>query len=223
MVNNVKWHNGYRGAQRNLFVSNSGTFKKRLSILDFFSLPRDSKILDFGCGDGTLLAFLHEQGFTNCVGIEPDSVLATLATSKTPFPIINASGPGLPFEKNSFDAILSMAVLHHLPSAESLKSLMQDFHRVLHYGGRLYYVEPANTIWRRVFTSILMGPLSNLTAFSRQKRLMVEEEWETLENWLFLEKQFVRNFIEPEGFITQIHKRSILKAFYTATKKHHEQ
>jgi len=182
-----------------------------------YDMARCARILDFGCGDGNLMDFLKEEGFTGVVGMEPDPVL--LQRRLTRRDVILSRGPELPFKSASFDAIVSMAVLHHLPDLETLRKQVSEFYRILKPGGSLFYTEPADTLVRRMLTPILMSPLAQLTRFSRKKKLMMLAERDSLNMWLGLERRFVEEYLVPAGFEVRRQSCRGLKAFLHVTKE----
>ena len=47
----------------------------------FLNIPKDSEILDLGCGWGDILLFLKNKGFTNCYGIDSSPQHVEIAKS----------------------------------------------------------------------------------------------------------------------------------------------
>ena len=71
-------------------------------------IPKNSSILDVGCGDG-LLARLISQNRTDVTlkGID------TLVRQRTYIPIEPFDGEMIPYENESFDGVMFVDVLHH--------------------------------------------------------------------------------------------------------------
>jgi ubiquinone/menaquinone biosynthesis C-methylase UbiE len=88
------------------------------------------RVLDVGCGDGTLCRFLERPG-RNVVGIDPDQQL--LATAGGGIRHAAASGEALPFADTTFDAVTMSMVLHHVDEVAALR----EVRRVLRPGGVL--------------------------------------------------------------------------------------
>ena len=103
-------------------------------------LSHESRILDFGCGYGRVLAMLRERGFTNLVGVDHASSLIALARERHPnIPFEELPDPlHLPFAENSFDGVLLIAVLTCIPSDENQVAIMNELRRVLRPGGVMY-------------------------------------------------------------------------------------
>jgi len=95
-------------------------------------------VLEIGCGTGEWTAKLTELSFTTTsIDISPD--LLSAARQKLPtMHFVEADGEALPFEKDAFDGICGLSVLHHLRMAPHLKELF----RVLIPGGKIWFSEP---------------------------------------------------------------------------------
>jgi SAM-dependent methyltransferase len=215
-LNTEAWREGYLEGRRNLLRDNRSEYLRRLELMGILALPSNAGILDFGSGDGNLLRLLDELGYDGVKGLEPDP--AIVARSACADRVVIGGGPELPFADESFDAVVSNAVVHHLPDLETIAATVRDIARVLKPGGLFAWVEPADTLSRTLLTAVLMSPLSGLTEFSRQKRLMVEGEQQTLRAWLAIEREFADRFVVPAGFSIRFLKRGALKTIARAVK-----
>ncbi|MFH0869100.1 MAG: class I SAM-dependent methyltransferase [archaeon] len=112
------------------------TTKKQLD--DFISLlPKGAKVLDVGCGNGRKTDYISKKGF-DATGIDSSGVAIKFAGKTFPNAAFKQGFvENLPFKKNSFDAVVSIAVLHCL-SAASRKRYADEIYRVLKPGGILY-------------------------------------------------------------------------------------
>lgn len=71
-------------------------------------IPNGARVLDVGCGDGTIDALLHER--------RPDITVEGIDVLVRPhsrIPVTQFDGSKIPFADNSFDAALLVDVLHH--------------------------------------------------------------------------------------------------------------
>ncbi len=119
-------------------------------------LKNNEHILDVGCGTGILtrLAAKSVGPDGRAVGIDPAAKMLAIAkknaeAEKSLAEFKLAAIEGLPFEKNSFDCVLSSLMLHHLPPGLKDKGLSEVF-RVLKPGGRFVLVDvdkPVNPLW----------------------------------------------------------------------------
>lgn len=79
-------------------------------------LNKNLCIIDLGCGQGGVSHQLKLMGFGNLVGIEISSKLLQYAKEKysNEFPLVVADGSQVPFKNNSFDVVISVAVIEHV-------------------------------------------------------------------------------------------------------------
>ncbi len=121
--------------------------KLRLRTADLAQLQPGEVVLDVGCGTGALAMEAYKRvGTTGRVcGIDPGSEQIARARSKAErasLPIDFQIGviEQLAFPDQSFDAVLSTLMMHHLP--DDLKRLgLAEMARVLKPGGRLVIVD----------------------------------------------------------------------------------
>ena len=84
-------------------------------------VPKKSRILDLGCGDGLLLEYLIKERECTGYGIELDdnNVLACLKRGVNVLQLNLEEGLKL-FEDQSFDVVLQIDTLQHLKNAETM-------------------------------------------------------------------------------------------------------
>ncbi|MFC7327677.1 class I SAM-dependent methyltransferase [Marinactinospora rubrisoli] len=95
-------------------------------------------VLDIGCGTGNLVELLRHRA-TSVTGLEPDPATARVAAdrfSDTDTVVIERAAFAEHARQRRWDAITLVAVLHHLPLAETLRELRG----CLTPGGRLVIV-----------------------------------------------------------------------------------
>jgi methionine biosynthesis protein MetW len=82
-------------------------------------VPEGSRVLDLGCGDGAMLAYLQKERGCNGYGIEIDdaNVLACVKRSVNVIQLNLDEGLSL-FDDASFDVVLQIDTLQHLRNAE---------------------------------------------------------------------------------------------------------
>jgi len=124
----------------------------RERMLGFAELKLGERVLDIGCGTGTLgIAAKRCVGATGTVcGIDASPEMIARARKKASSNGVevhfeNAVVEKLPFEDASFDVVLSTLMLHHLGRKVRLHCLCEA-RRVLKPGGRLLavdFAEPA--------------------------------------------------------------------------------
>lgn len=183
------WRSSYLSVRKAAVGSSQTTNRRRLERMGFAGLDSGGIWLDLGAGDGNLVTTLAGLGVSHIVALEYQLDLVRHCPRSAS--VVCGSAVQVPLADESVDVVVVMDVLHHLSSAD-LAPGMEEIHRVLRPGGQLLVCEPAQTAVRWVLNLALMSPLSNLTAFSRDKRSMVEAEADTLYPWLASERSFSR-------------------------------
>lgn len=119
----------------------------RRQTLEVAALQPGERVLDVGCGTGTLTRQAAEAVGPNgqVTGIDPaEDMIRTALLTKPPQPkhltFHVAAVESLPFGAGEFDVVLLSLVLHHLPLAVKRRG-MQEIARVLKPGGRLIVVD----------------------------------------------------------------------------------
>lgn len=103
------------------------------------------RVLEIGCGRGTLSVSLAKQGaVVTGMDIGPNLVEAArlvAEANKVDATFVEASATELPVEDATFDVVVGIAILHHL-SRTDLAAAVREAHRVLKPGGSAVFVEP---------------------------------------------------------------------------------
>ena len=99
-------------------------------VLDLLAPQPGERILDLGCGDGFVTAWIAQQG-VSVVGADSSSELLDVARSRG-LEVRLADGQHLPFERE-FDAVFSNAAMHWMLDADAV---IRGVARALRPGGR---------------------------------------------------------------------------------------
>ena len=122
------------------------------------------RVLDVGCGTGTLLALVcSEVPNARVVGIDGDFQILAIAQRKTRRPhgptLVQAFSFALPFATGCFDRVFSTLMLHHLTRDEKLTTL-REIVRVLRPKGELHVADwgpPHNVLMRVLSLPLRVG------------------------------------------------------------------
>jgi SAM-dependent methyltransferase len=105
------------------------------------AVPRDSEVLDVGCGSGFIAHHLSAMLGTSVVGIDLGD------SAKAPIDYRQYDGKQFPVRESSFDAVLLCYVLHH---ARDVRVVLSELRRVLRDGGlAVIYEDIPQTRWDR--------------------------------------------------------------------------
>lgn len=127
-------------------------------------------VLDVGCGDGFLAARLARR-VPRVVAIDIDGPVLGRARARFPdVPVAWCQGDILthPLETGSFDAVLSNAMLHHLPDT---RAALRRLSQLVRPGGTLAVVGFARPGWREL-------PWAATSFVARGVAIQVRGKWE---------------------------------------------
>ncbi|HEV2339636.1 MAG TPA: class I SAM-dependent methyltransferase [Patescibacteria group bacterium] len=129
-------------------------FQKK--TLDIVTLQEGQKLLDIGCGTGTLVMLVKtKHPKAKVTGLDPDQHVLAIAKRKAErsnhaIDFIQAGAEKLPFASSSFDIITSSLAFHHLPTTIK-KQALGEIYRVLKPTGQFLLVDigkPKNLLWK---------------------------------------------------------------------------
>ena len=115
-------------------------------------IPRGSRILDAGCGEGRNIRYLLDAGYdVSAVDADPNAIgevmrlAADLNAELPPTNFRRESVEAMSFDEASMDVVLSIAVLHFAQSDEQFEGMLESIWRVLKPGG-LFFCRLASNI-----------------------------------------------------------------------------
>ena len=96
---------------------------------------RGRRVLDVGCGTGTLAAWLAEHAAARVWGVDPSPEMLAVARSKGPGGVGLKEGraEALPFRDGWFERVVMLLVFHHVER----RAALAEIRRVLDEEGRL--------------------------------------------------------------------------------------
>lgn len=120
----------------------SRPFPSGVKMKQIARLKKGQKVLDLGCGNGLVAGEIIARG-VKYYGIDISNGLIKVARKKYNQEIksgvvqfkVGDACKKLPYQNNFFDAAVSFAVLHHIPSDDKRLKFLQELRRVLKPGG----------------------------------------------------------------------------------------
>ncbi len=171
------------------FGNNLGGFgeKFRVRIIDEAFLKPGDSVLDCGCGTGTLTVaakrVVGTSGRVEGIDISTDQLEIARKNSRAAgldIEFHEGSVDELPFPENSFDAIFSTLMLHHVPE-DVKRGAFHEMRRILKPGGRVVIADfgpPAHWWGWIVFSPMILAlyatPSSRINMKGRLPELMTE-------------------------------------------------
>ena len=112
--------------------------------------------LDVGCGTGVLAERLATAGY-QMVGVDPsEGMLEILEARTSSVRPVHASGTSLPFEDDSFELVLTVAVMHHIADVDDVRQTLAEMVRVVKPSGRVLVWDhnPRNPYWGKLMARV---------------------------------------------------------------------
>lgn len=147
----------------------------------------NKKVLDFGCGIGANCFLFKPE---NYLGVDPDQKRIKYAKEVNPGYQFDIAGRCINVSNNSFDIILIIAVLHHIPT-NKLSDIIKEFNRILKSEGKIIVLEPC--LFKEYFFNNYYMKL-----FDRGKYIRDQKEYLDI----FKNQNFRIDFVEKLSKIT---------------------
>ena len=99
-------------------------------VQNFLSkLDSSSKIIDCGCGNGKNVDFLLKKGFTNISSFDYCQEFVEMCLERG-HNCFRGDVCNIPLTSNTFDAVLSIAVIHHLYGKDRIRQAISELIRI---------------------------------------------------------------------------------------------
>ncbi|MEO8245842.1 MAG: class I SAM-dependent methyltransferase [Chloroflexota bacterium] len=128
----------YRRVGPALAALNERRRHRLASLLNTIGVPRETRVLDVGCGDGGDLHYLATKGWDPNLLAGVDVFPASISRAARMLPeaqIEVANAAALPFDDGSFDATIQCTVLSSIVDAAVRFAVVEEMFRVTRAGG----------------------------------------------------------------------------------------
>lgn len=128
------------------FTTLLGVNRVRRTLIEGADLDGARRVLDVGCGTGTLAVMIaRAYPHLDVVGLDPDPDALAIATRKAARAGVTirfdrGMAGALPYPDGTFDRVFSSFMFHHL-RGDQKRDMLREVRRVLAPGGRLELVD----------------------------------------------------------------------------------
>lgn len=164
------------------------------------SLVTNSSVLDIGCGNGKNMLFRNDL---QCKGIDLSNKLVNICKEKK-LDVIEADMTCIPFQDNSFDAIITVASYHHLSNDEDRQKALNEMYRIVKPNGHILI-----TVWA------MEQPTDSSFNFTKNDELV---KWKSVKTGKIYERYY--HIYSKNALINEIQK---LKPEFTIINTGYEQ
>lgn len=163
------------------------TYIRNLELLDLFE--KGELVLDVGCGDGVVGAFLQREAGVKIIGIDISEGAVKKAREKGIEVKVASSEEKFPFQDHTFDKVFWGDNIEHLFDPAFT---LNEIRRVLKQNGKLILSCPNMAYWRYRISYFLSGSLT-------------DTEWTGLAPWewshiRFFNLKILRDFLFQHDF-----------------------
>lgn len=155
-------------------------------VRDFLDkLPSYSMVADIGCGNGKYFNYRKD---INMIGIDMCGNLLEIAHIKSD--ALKANALALPLTTGKFDAVICVAMLHHLSSKEKRDQVVQEIKRILRSDGSAFITvwaaeQPIRESWIKLGNNDYYIPWKNKT--KRFYHLFTQQEAKEISDDVYYE------------------------------------
>ena len=119
-----------------------GTMSARFyaDLIKELDIKPGDRVLDVGCGTGTILSFISSEVDINGYGLDISAKMLEVAREKNPrFEFVTGDCVTLPYDDGCMDVVMACMAYHHF---RDQKKFREEAYRVLKADGRLYICDP---------------------------------------------------------------------------------
>ena len=103
------------------------------------TIPKNGKLIDLGCGNGRHLKLAQEKGFnvTDLYGCDISEKQLEVTKTAGFDNIKQCNFTDMPYDDETFDFMICIAALHHLPDPELQLKALNEMYRIMKASGKL--------------------------------------------------------------------------------------
>ena len=149
----------YDGIARNYESTFEGKFtaRYRQKILELCDVPDGGRVLDVGCGNGSLINAIRQKGRVEAHGIDiSPNMIEECRKRYAGIHFEVSTGEKIGFADDYFDVLTICCALHHLNNPQKF---FEEAHRILKRGGLLIVGEPWNPFPIKQMMDYILSPL----------------------------------------------------------------
>jgi len=153
------------------------TVRYKQKALEICDVPDSGKVLDVGCGNGSLINAIRQKNKMEAYGIDiSPKMIEECRRQYIGITFEVSTGEKIEFADETFDAVTICCVLHHLNDPQKF---FEEAYRVLKCGGILIVGEPWNPYPIKQILDYIISPLlragDNKTFTKRRLHRLFEE------------------------------------------------
>jgi SAM-dependent methyltransferase len=134
-----QWSNMWANCDLDGEIELCGKRELAQHVLPVLRTFKDPRIVEAGCGTGSWVLYLHQQGFPDVIGVD-NYAPALRQLEARGGRAVEGDVRHLPFEDNSVDVCLSLGVVEHF--VEGPEALLREMGRILAPGGYMFVTVP---------------------------------------------------------------------------------
>jgi len=171
------WKSGYDRLLNYIFyLPLGGEQSFRRKCLDFACIEKGDKVLDVGCGSGTLTRLIAEclgsSGQVIGVDLSKSALKEAKNLQNQRITFTCACGENLPLRSSSFDKCFLSFALHHMDK-QARQNTPQEVSRILAPGGSLFVIE--YNLPEKVLARLASRALAKLDASEEAYRMLMND------------------------------------------------
>jgi len=133
------------------------TAKFKVKILEMCEVSDGGKVLDVGCGNGSLINAIKQKCNAKAYGVDiSPNMIEECRKLYGDIEFMVSNGEDIPFDADSFDTLTICCVLHHLNNPQRF---FKEAQRVLKPGGTLIVGDPWFPFGVKHFADWVVSPL----------------------------------------------------------------